>query len=360
MTTSGRVAMVMPPVATDAHERVVDGWSTVTALAEALLAEGEWRPTVHARHATSAATVERRGVEYRFHTGDAELVAALRAEGPDVVHVHGLGWTRLLRRLTTLDAPVLVQHHGEPVFTGRAKWGHRLVRRGLAGYLFTGASHGQAQPWIDAGVLRRDAVLHEVLEAASMLEEPTTAVSLEGAPAILWVGRLIALKDPVTAIRAFGLAAATLPEAHLHLLASDRTLEPDVRAAVEALGPVSSRVHLHDAVPHAEIAAWYRATDVVLSTSHREGSGYALIEALTCGCRPVVSDIPPHRAIVNDEGWRFPPGDAAAAAGSLVHAAAAAREPNASESRSLVSWQRVARETGEAYRRTREPATTSL
>lgn len=352
--------MVMPPITDMPHAAAVERWSTVASLAGALVEEGRWQPTVHARHATSAGTVTRSGVQFHFHTSDAALAAAVRAERPDVVHVHGLGWTRLLLRLTRLGVPVLVQHHGEPVFHGRAKWGHRLVRSRLAGYLFTGAAYGQAQPWIDGGVIRADAVLHDVLEAAAMLDEPAGPVVLEGDPAILWVGRLIELKDPITAVRAFGLAAAELPGAHLHLLATDRTLEPAVRAAIAASGAPAARIHLHDAVPHEEVAAWYRAAPVVVATSRREGSGYALIEALTCGCVPVVSDIPPHRAIVLGAGWYFTPGDAPGAARSLVHAVAARREPNASDSRSLVSWQRVARETGEAYRRTREPATISL
>ena len=46
----------------------------------------------------------------------ADRFRAKRGERPDVVHVHGLGWSRLIRRLAAVDAPVLVQHHGEPVF----------------------------------------------------------------------------------------------------------------------------------------------------------------------------------------------------------------------------------------------------
>ena len=44
-------------------------------------------------------------------------------------------------------------------------------------------------------------------------------------------------------------------------------------------------------------ARWYRAADVLLSTSRHEGSNYSLIEAMTHGCPPAVTDIPPHRSI---------------------------------------------------------------
>lgn len=344
-----RVAMVMPPVTTMAPADAVSSWTTVTSACVALADAGRWLPEVHARHATAAGETVRDGVRYRFHTSDAALVQAIVASRPDVLHVHGLGWTRLLRRLRVVPAPVVLQHHGEQVFTGRAKWGHRLVRSGVAGYMFTGASFGQVQPWIDAGVIARGARLFEVLEAASTLEasDDGDPVELAGAPAILWVGRLIEGKDPLTAIAAF--AECGLHDAHLHLLATDRGMEPEVRAAVGALGPVGERIHLHDPVPHGRMAAWYAAADVYLSTSHREGSGYSVIEAVTCGCTPAVSAIPPHRAIVNDSGALFPPGDVAAAARAIHTAATADSEPTAPFARSLLSWSHVAAQLADAY-----------
>lgn len=344
----GHVAVVMPPVTTMAPADAVASWTTVTAACTALADAGRWHPEVHARHASVAGETVRDGVRYRFHAGDADLVRAVAASRPGVVHVHGLGWARLLRRLGSVAAPVVLQHHGEPVFAGRAKWGHRLVRSGVGGYMFTGASFGQAQPWIDAGVIARDARLFEVLEAASTLADgPGAPVELPGDPVVLWAGRLIEGKDPLTAIAAF--ADCGLHDAHLHLLATDRDMEPEVRAAIRVLGPVGERIHLHDPVPHDRMPAWYRAADVYLSTSHREGSGYSVIEAVTCGCTPALSAIPPHRAIVNDEGALFLPGDAAAAARAIRAATTAHREPTGGFARSLLSWGHVAMQLADAY-----------
>ena len=39
------------------------------------------------------------------------------------------------------------------------------------------------------------------------------------------------------------------------------------------------------------------AADLLVSGSHREGSGFALIEAMACGLPPVVTDIPSFRAL---------------------------------------------------------------
>jgi glycosyltransferase involved in cell wall biosynthesis len=132
-------------------------------------------------------------------------------------------------------------------------------------------------------------------------------------------------------------------------LASDRTLEGEVRARIDTLGAVGTRVHLHPAVPHEQMAAWYAAAHLFLSTSRHEGSGYSLIEALTCGCVPVVTSIPPHRAIVGALGAQFEPGDAAGAAMSLTTCSTMAREPIAVASRTIVSWGRVAEQLVGAY-----------
>jgi glycosyltransferase involved in cell wall biosynthesis len=343
MSGSLRLAVLMPPVTNLPPDEALDRWTTVTATVRALAQRDDVVPVVHARHADRAAVLERDGVTHRFHPSDAALVAAVRADRPDSVHVHGLGWTRLLRRLRAVDAPVALQHHGEPVFAGRARWGHRLVRSGVAAYLFTGADHGQAQPWIDTGVIAADAQVIDVLEAASLLpDDDGPAVQLEGAPAVLWVGRLVDGKDPLTAVRAFALLAERQPGAHLHLLATDRTLEPELRAAIAALGPVGAQVHVHDPVPHDAMGAWYSAADVYLSTSHHEGSGYSLIEAMSRGCAPAVTSIPPHRSIAGDVGAMFAVGDASAAASAMERAAVTARATVAERSRSVLSWTCVA------------------
>ena len=346
-----RLAMVMPPVVDVPPAAALDRWSTVTATVAALAARGDVVTVVHARHRTMPAEVTRDGVTYRFHTSDAGLAAAVRAERPDSVHVHGLGWTRLLRRLRSVPAPVVLQHHGEPVFTGRARWGHRLVRSGVAAYLFTGADHGQAQPWLDAGVVATGARVFDVLEAASLLPDGDgPEMQLDGTPAVLWVGRLVPGKDPLTAVQAFALIAERQPDAHLHLLATDRMLETQVREAVGRLGTAATRVHVHAPVPHDRMGAWYSAADVFLSTSHHEGSGYSVIEALSRGCPPAVTDIPPHRSIVGDLGATFAVGDAPAAARAIEQAMSTPRADVLDRSRNVLSWERVAARLADVHR----------
>ncbi len=352
-----RVAIVMPPVTDLAPEVVLDGWPSVVQQASALREHGGLEVMVACRARLASAIVQRDGVTYHFAATDRELVHHVRRWQPEIVHVHGLGFTRLTIRLGRAMhgmACIVLQHHGEPVGKLRTVLGHRLARRYVDGYLFTGALFGQAQPFIDRGMIAADAPCFEVLEAANTL--PTAhgvnAVrpDLNGSPVVLWVGRLIESKDPLAAIAAFAIAAAVaLPAAHLHVLATDRSLESPVRDAIAALGAVGERVHLHDPVSRVEMPDVYRASDIILSTSWREGSGYSLIEAITYGCVPVATSIPSHRAIVGDLAAMFTPGGVNMAAALLGTAASTQRDFVRAYAIGALSWSVVAQQLVCAY-----------
>ena len=349
-----RVAMVMPPVVTGDPGAAVARWPTVTRTLAAMRTAGEVDVQVFGRHRDRDAVWSCDNDTYSFSATDQLLAAAVASARPDVVHVHGLSAVRLLLRLhraLPATVPIVVQHHGEPVPGRRGRWAHRLVRRHLAGYLFTGAAGGQAQPFIDAGMISPRARLFDVLESASLLHDGAEHEprSLAGNPSILWVGRLIESKDPLCAIDAFHACAPRLPHAQLHLLATDRTLEPMVRARIAALGPAAAAVHVHDPVAHTDMASWYAAADVYLSTSRREGSNYSLIEALSCGCAPAVSDIPPHRAIVGSLAAPFGVGDAHAAAEAIVAASTLPRAAASAHSQQHLGWPAVARQLRDVY-----------
>ena len=275
--------------------------------------------------ATVAAVVQRDGVTYYFDTSDRGLAERVAGLHPAVVHVHGLGFTRLLvalRRAAGREVPILLQHHGEqPPAQSRTRIARRLTRHMVDGYLFTGAQ-GQAEPFRRAGIISRSAPVYEVLESASHLEVDSrgSQPELGGNPCVLWVGRLIQSKDPLCAVRAIASARRRGSGAELHMLATDRSMESDVRELIASLD-MSCAVHVHPPVSHAEMAGWYRRADVYMSTSHHEGSNYSLIESLGFGCLPVVTDIPSHAAILKELARMFAVGDAEAA-GALRRGAA--------------------------------------
>lgn len=305
-------------------------YDTLTGWAEALALAGAVQVVVFQRCDRTARIVDR-GVEYVMcEEADSEnadpLVEAVAALAPDIVHVNGLGAPRLVAALRgRLPEAILVgQDHADGLPGGW--WGRRRARRGLAhldGALFT--AREQAEPWRQAGVLAERCLVCEVPEASSRLEplareEARAITGLTGHPAILWVGRLVLNKDPLTVLEGFARARRYLPEADLTMIYRDETLLPAIGAWLAERPAVSQRVHLRGEVGRDQIAAFYSAADLFVLGSRREGSGYALLEALACGTLPVVADIPSFRALT-DEGRcavLWPVGDAAACAAALV------------------------------------------
>ena len=98
---------------------------------------------------------------------------------------------------------------------------------------------------------------------------------------------------------------------------------------------------------------YYAAADVFVSGSHSEGSGYALIEAMSAGVVPVVTDIPSFRAIAGD-GERWAPGDAADFARALFKTCSSDLEARSVAVKSrferLLSWDAIGAATVREYR----------
>jgi len=351
------VAVVMPPATDRDHAAALASWPTFTKTLEALLATGQIDPVGCCRTVDDAAVVTLNGVEYFFEKDDPQLARRVAALHPHIVQVHGLGFTRLMiaiRRAVGRRVPILAQHHGEPPPTAlRSRIGQQVTRRVVDGYLFTGAD--QAEAFRRAGVISRSAPVYEVLESASHLDAgaPSDGPKLSGLPSVLWVGRLISSKDPLCAVRAVAAARRRHSSAELHMLATDRSMEPEVRQLIESLG-LDDVVHLHQAVTHADMPGWYRRADTYLSTSRREGSNYSLIEALGLGCWPIVTDIPSHAAIVKDLSRRFAVGDADDAGRLLAAPAGSSRNEVLDHSLRCLSWSSIADQLVGTYRRSQK------
>lgn len=272
--------------------------------------------------------LEHLGVPWRFVRDTSRTGWRVAADvgrcRPRVVHVNGTGpsLTWLAIRVRCPLVPIVVQHHGEPPGTGRSLAAQRAVRRVVQGYLLTGGA-GQAAPFVAAGVLADDTPVLEVLESSTDMRPVHPALArlrtgMTGAPAVIAVGRLTQAKDPVVLASAFCAYAATAPAAELWWLFHDDSMRGAVDAVLSEHPAVAGRVHLVGRVAADDVADWLSGADLFLSASRHEGSGYALIEALRCGCTPVVSDIAPHRTIVGGVGDRFPSGDSGLGAAALA------------------------------------------
>ncbi len=319
--------------------------------------------TLAARHGVGAhaiwssthrTTIARDGVTHHF---TPHLVRTVRRLAPDVVHLNGLVFPRLavsLRLARICSRAVgrrmrlVVQHHGEVPGSARSLRAQRCARTLINGYLFCGLP-GQAEPWRRARVLGASTALFEVLEASSDLPFDAPAAAKDG-PNVLWVGRMLPGKDPLTALEAFDRFASANPSARLWMVGTGSGPLRDVVA-----NRLSPRATLLGPFAQSVLAGWYRRADVIFSTSWHEGSGYALIEAIGCGCVAAVTDLPSHRVIAGPDGAYFRPGDVTAAAAALEQAAQRASEPGARAAQRRrfdqeLSWEQVSNQLMVAYR----------
>lgn len=241
--------------------------------------------------------------------------------GPDAVVAGGLLYPLQviqLRALTGKNVKILLQHHAEQPFTGLKKFIQRWASRKVDAILFTALQTGL--DWIKQGNLHAQAKIKELMEVSSVFKKTdrSTARKVTGAsgsPVFLWVGRLNENKDPLLVVDAFLQFAGLHPEARLFMLYHTDELLPEIIKMLER-SPGKNQVILKGKLEHAALSNWYNSADYFLAASHYEGSGTALCEAMSCGCIPIVSDIPTFRMITNGCGLLFEPGNP----DQLIHA----------------------------------------
>jgi glycosyltransferase involved in cell wall biosynthesis len=287
------------------------------------------------------AVIERDGVTYRFvadtqppwlSTKDAPkaFIDAVAAQSPDVVHLNGLIFPQLtagLRAALGHRTAIVAQHHGgEFPIRGSGlvgMWRRQRWRGGLAAadaLSFTAAE--QSEPWRAAGVLGSQRII-EVVESGTTMravarDRARTAIGATGDPVILWVGRLTTNKDPLSVLDGLERVLPQLPGAQVFMAFGDDPLIESVEQRVRGSEILASRVTLTGRVAHDEMPNYYAAADLFISGSHSEGSGYALIEAMSAGVVPIVTDIPSFRVIAGECGGRWAPGDSAQLAEVLL------------------------------------------
>lgn len=313
----------------DAHRRgaeaLLHAWPTLQDVAIAAAHSGVDVTVVQRAHADE--TVNRGAVTFHFvddaSRASTRMLERIRSLEPDVVHVQGLSSPRAVRQLERAvpDARLMAQDHGSVVPTGARAIAWRWAHHPLAGVTFT--SREQAVPWKRAKILHSDLPVYEVLESSSHFlpgdrAEARAKTQMSGSPCFLWTGRLDANKDPLLVLAAFARVAERLPDARLWCCYGDAPLLAQVRACVAASPVLTERVVLLGTRPHAELELRFRATDFFVQASHREGSGYSIIEALACGATPLVTDIPAARAIVAGAGSLTPVDDVSTFADALV------------------------------------------
>ena len=318
------------------HGMLLDRYDTLTGWSEALLNAGASSVTVLQPFVRDART-RRNGIEYVFRSiGRAgwpwTLRRALAEHAPDLVHVNGLifswpAWCLGKLRLGKLRGrpAIVMQDHGgaEPSRRPFGWISQKLGTNAADAFLFSAAE--LAAPWRAAGLIGPDQSVHAVMESSTRMlpverKEAVARSGVGGRPAVLWVGRLNANKDPLTVLDGFERALPRLPDAELTMLYGSEDWLPQVKERIGRSSSLATRVHLRGRVEHDDIASFYGAADLFVLGSRQEGSGYSLIEALACGVTPVVTDIPSFRQLTGNGtiGALWPAGDSEALSRALA------------------------------------------
>ena len=244
----------------------------------------------------------------------------IKSQHPDIVIVEGLIFPLqliLLKLELGSRCRIVAQHHGEKPFNGIKGLCQKIADRCISAYLFT--SKNNAAEWIAKKIIRDAGKCKELLEASThfLRKEKLKSqaiLGIKGTFNFLWVGRLDSNKDPFTVLKAFEKYALFHPDAKLYMIYQEDTLLAGIINLIKRSVALKQAVVLIGKVDHSDLEHWYSAVDFFISGSHKEGSGYALLEAMACGCIPVVTAIPPFEKITlkGKYGFLYPPGDAEA------------------------------------------------
>lgn len=129
------------------------------------------------------------------------------------------------------------------------------------------------------------------------------------------------LYDVDVTVEAFIRAAGENSSLRL-LLLGDGSMREQLENRLEEAG-LAERSWFAGRVNLEQLPAYYRASDLYITSSTSDGSSISLLEAMACGLPAVVSDIPGNREWVTagKNGWLFPVGGVEEMAGSLLEAA---------------------------------------
>jgi glycosyltransferase involved in cell wall biosynthesis len=212
---------------------------------------------------------------------------------------------------------IIILHRAEKPFKGLKKYLQKLADSCVDAYLFTSAEFGKE--WIKNGIMKDEKKIHEVIQASSEFmygsrSEARSTLNITGSRIYLWVGRLDANKDPLTVVKAFIGFLAVEPDASLYIIYQKKDLLPEIMKLVDTEPIAKNRIKFIGNIAHDDLQDWYNSADFIISGSHYEGSGIAVSEAMSCGCIPLVTNIPSFRKMTGPGrcGILYEPGNTSA------------------------------------------------
>ncbi|HEY2806926.1 MAG TPA: glycosyltransferase [Gemmatimonadales bacterium] len=235
------------------------------------------------------------------------LVRAIRATRPDVVHLHSGAWYKgaLAARLARVPRIIFTEHGREHDDPALVRW---LDRRAGAWTSTVVAVSERLHEYLVrvVGISKERVVtVPNGVDTAIFTPGPASAEIKRslGLPADALVLGSVGRLEPVKAYSRLVEAYAQLRgENHgpplVLVIYGEGTDRPTVEATVDRLG-------LKD---HVRLPGWttspadgYRLLDVFAMTSRSEGMSVSLMEAMSCGCCPVVTNVGSNAEVLGPE-----------------------------------------------------------
>lgn len=224
---------------------------------------------------------------------------------PSVVIVHGLifPWQVIMLRLQLgRNVMILAQHHAERPLGDIRQFIQMWADRCIKAYLF--ASFDLGRQWVDRRQIRSIDKIKEIMGTSSPFysvekAKAKAAVNVSGDPVFLWVGGLDVNKDPATLVKAFIRFNKSCHGAALYLIYQTNDLLDELKKIISE-HHASSYIHLVGRINNPDLLYWYNSADFIVSSSHYEGSGIAVCEGLSCGCIPILTNIPSFRMMTDN------------------------------------------------------------
>jgi glycosyltransferase involved in cell wall biosynthesis len=230
------------------------------------------------------------------------LRTALQADHYEVIHVHSSQVAFLmvlfhLLRLARYEAPtVYTVHTSYPNLKARNRFltlvafvmFHRIVFVSHASYASFPSLFRKIAGW-RATVIQNGVDIDRIDRAVS---QEGRALST-GSFTVVAVGRLIALKNPLSILEAFhrsGISDSCL------IFIGDGVLKEELITRCQTLG-LTDQVIITGLLPRDEVYRQLHSADLFVSASQVEGLPLAVLEAMACRCPVLLSDIPSHREI---------------------------------------------------------------
>jgi len=324
----------------ESREQLLDRYWHVPKLAEALADLGHQVTVVQAFHRNGS--MRRGNVAINFIATESagastwsEISAAdklqplLESFRPQIVHLFGLTMLQLRRSLgewCRKQGAILTAsfHGGRPRRNPFGRWRQRQALAKTSAFFFPTAN--SAELWRSARLLPNDAsvtLLPEVSSPFSGIDKDSArqALGIDGHPVLAWSGQLNPSKDPITALQGMERILRSWPNAKMLMAYQSTELLPEVRAYLAQRQALADNVKLLGELEHSLMETLFSAADFFVHTSHREWGSNALVESISCGAIPVVTNIPSLRALTRniEPAVLFPVGDFDSLAEQLVN-----------------------------------------